>query len=336
VPADSVEHLIVIGGSSGALDVLAEIVGALPATFPAPVCVVVHTSPDSPGVLDRMIARAGALPAKTVPGREWLVNGQVYVAAPDHHLLVEPGRVMLGNGPRENLARPAIDPLFRSAAQVYGPRVIGVLLSGSLDDGTSGLHTVKQLGGVAIVQDPDDARFPAMPAHALRHVRVDHRLPARAIGPELVRLTAGRVADRMRQAPRDLGVEVAIAKGQNALEAGVERLGPPSPYTCPDCHGVLMRLKDEPRLRFRCHTGHAFSAATLVGVVRRGMDDAVWNAIRALEEGGRLLRDLSSHAARDERQSLERAAALAFADADALRAVSERDLVSLERSAAGT
>jgi two-component system chemotaxis response regulator CheB len=248
-------------------------------------------------------------------------------------LLVEPGGVTLGNGPRENLARPAIDPLFRSAAQVYGPRVIGVLLSGSLDDGTSGLHTVKQLGGVAIVQDPADARFPSIPLHALRHVRVDHRLPARGIGPELVRLTAGRVADRMRQSPRHLDVEVAIAKGQNALDAGVERLGPPSPYTCPECHGVLMELKDEKRHRFRCHTGHAFSAATLVDAVRRGMDVAVWNAIRALEEGGRLLREMSTRAAGDERQSLERAAALAFADADALRAVSEREPMSLERSA---
>ena len=162
------QRIVVIGASSGGIEALRHLVGGLPADFPAPICVVLHTSPQSPGLLGRILANAGSLPAATATTGMPIRAGQIYVAPPDHHLLVEPGGLCLGRGPKENRFRPAIDPLFRSAAQVYGPGTVGMILTGNLDDGSAGLRTIKQLGGIAIVQDPRDALFPAMPTNALR------------------------------------------------------------------------------------------------------------------------------------------------------------------------
>src|SRR4029078_1878243 len=150
---------------------------ALPADFPAAICVVMHTAPQSPGVLHEILTRAGTLHAVSPTDGDALVPGRVYVAPPDYHLLLEPGRVRVTKGPRENLFRPAIDPLFRSAAQVYGPAAIGVVLSGNLDDGTAGLWAIKRLGGTAVVQDPDDALFDGMPRSAIERVAIDHVVP---------------------------------------------------------------------------------------------------------------------------------------------------------------
>src|SRR4051794_15988643 len=170
-------HLVVIGTSGGGIEALRELAAGLPADFPAPIAVVMHTSPQAPGILPDILQRAGALPAVNAKNGERLRPGTIYVPPPDHHLLIEPGRVRISRGPRENRFRPAIDPLFRSAAQVYGPGAIGVLLTGSLDDGTAGLWAIKRLGGVAIVQDPADALFPDMPRSAIEHVEVDHVVP---------------------------------------------------------------------------------------------------------------------------------------------------------------
>src|SRR5438309_10758162 len=180
-------QVVVIGTSAGGLDALRTIVAELPEDLPVPICIVMHMAPQSPGVLHEILERAGRLPAVSVTQSERLMPGRIYVAPPDHHILLEPGRVKPTKGPRENRFRPAIDPLFRSAAQVYGPRAIGVILTGNLDDGTAGLCTIKQLGGVAVVQDPDDALYPSMPASALNHVNVDHRVPLTAIAPLLLR-----------------------------------------------------------------------------------------------------------------------------------------------------
>src|SRR3954464_3473658 len=161
------KHLVVIGASAGGIEALRVLVAALPPDFPAPIGIVLHTSPQSPGPLGSILSRSGPLPATNARDRERLKPGHIYVAPPDSHMLVEPGILRVTKGPRENRFRPAIDPLFRSAAQVYGPGSIGVLLTGSLDDGTAGLWTVKQLGGIAIVQDPADALFPSMPQNAI-------------------------------------------------------------------------------------------------------------------------------------------------------------------------
>lgn len=294
------EHLVAVGASSGGIEALVTLVAALPATFPAPICIVQHIAAESPGVLPRVLGQAGSLPVEGAVNGRRLVAGRVYVAPPDHHLLVEPGRLVVSRGPRENRFRPAIDPLFRSAAQVYGPRVIGVVLTGSLDDGTAGLWTIKQLGGVAIVQDPADAMFPSMPESASRHVSIDYSVRLAEIAPLLVRLASVPVHERSVEVPDRLEVEVDIAKGRDAHDAGVQRLGEPSPFACPECHGVLLEWKEANRSRFRCHTGHAYSAAGLLRAVNDAIEDALWNAIRAADEGGRLIEHLAGHGEGDD------------------------------------
>jgi two-component system chemotaxis response regulator CheB len=189
------KRLVVIGTSAGGIEALRAVADGLPDDFPAAIAVVVHTAPESPGVLHEILDRSGPLTAVNPRNLERLRPGQIYVAPPDHHLTIEPGRVRVTKGPKENGFRPAIDPLFRSAAQVYGPAAIGVILTGSLDDGTAGLWAIKQLGGIAIVQDPSDALFPSMPQSALHHVKADYIVPLKELAPLLVRLTASHVEE---------------------------------------------------------------------------------------------------------------------------------------------
>jgi two-component system chemotaxis response regulator CheB len=289
-------RIVVIGASSGGIEALETIVSRLPAGFPAPICVVVHTSPEAPGVLDFVLRQAGPLAAINAASGDRLEDGHIYVAPPDHHLLVEPGQLRLTRGPKENRFRPAIDPLFRSAAQVFGPGAIGVVLTGQLDDGTAGLWTIKQLGGVAIVQDPSDARYPSMPESAIRHVAVDYVVRLDELAATLSQVVAEPVhARKPTQAPKSLAIEVAIARQENAVESGVEELGEPSSFACPDCQGVLLQLKESPPLRFRCHTGHAYSVQSLVAAINDGIEDSLWSAIRALEEGALLMEQLGRH-----------------------------------------
>jgi len=219
-----------------------------------------------------------------VTAAERLRPGTIYVAAPDYHLVIEPGRIRGTKGPKENRFRPAIDPLFRSAAQVYGPGAVGVILTGNLDDGTAGLWTIKQLGGTAIVQDPAGAVCATMPESALRHVRVDHCVPLVDIAP-LLAAAVTETRDRGEFAvPDETRTEVDIAKERHPTDAGLQHIAEPSPYACPECHGVLLQLKGEGPIRFRCHTGHAYSIESLLAEVDEKIDDALWNAIRALEE----------------------------------------------------
>jgi two-component system, chemotaxis family, protein-glutamate methylesterase/glutaminase len=291
------KHLVVIGASSGGLEALRVLVAALPRDFSAALAVVMHMSPQSPGVIHEILSRSGPLPAVSARTGERLHAGRIYVAPPDHHLLIEPGRARLTKGPKENRFRPAVDPLFRSAAQIYGPRAIGVVLSGNLDDGTAGLWTIKRLGGTAIVQDPADAMYPGMPQSALAHVAVDHCVPLAEIAPLLVQLTSATPgeAPQPSDVPAALEVEVKIAKEEDPLRAGIESIADPSKIACPECHGVLLQLKEAGRVRFRCHTGHAYSADSLLAEIGEAGEAAIWNAIRALQEGGLLMRQLAEH-----------------------------------------
>ena len=289
------QRIVVIGASSGGIEALRVLVGGLPPDFPAPICVVLHTSPQSPGVLGRILANAGELPAATAVNGMMLRPGHIYVPPPDHHLLVEPGRLCLGRGPKENRFRPAFDPLFRSAAQTYGPGAVGVILSGSLDDGSAGLRAIQQLGGIAIVQDPRDALFPGMPANALRHVAADYVVPIAEMARVLQEAAARDVAANPVEAPKDIDVEVAIAKEDPAVDRRVQRIAEPSVFACPDCHGVLLELKERGILRFRCHTGHAYSAESLLVALDEGIENAIWSAVRAAEEGRLLLERMAHH-----------------------------------------
>jgi len=290
------QRIVVIGASSGGIEALRMLLAGLPGDFPAAVCVVVHTAPQAPGVLPQIFARTSPLVVTNPRDGDALAPGRVYVAPPDRHLLVEPGRVRVTKGPRENRFRPAIDPLFRSAAQVFGPAAIGVVLTGSLDDGTSGLDVIKRLGGTAVVQDPADALYPSMPQSAIDHVAVDRVVRLADMAPLLVDLTRRPTKPSIGEAvPVEVEVEVKIAKEQNPVDAGLEHIGQPSPFACPECHGVLLQLKDSMRPRFRCHTGHAYSIDSLVAAVSEGVEGSLWNAVRSLEEAGLLLHALAAH-----------------------------------------
>jgi two-component system, chemotaxis family, protein-glutamate methylesterase/glutaminase len=289
-------EIIVVGTSAGGVEALMKLVGALPGDFPGSVFVVQHTSPDSPNLLAGILARAGQLPARLARDGETFLPSHVYVAPADHHLLLDRGRVTrVTRGPKENRFRPAVDPLFRSAARVYGAGVVGVVLTGGLDDGTAGLLDIKRRGGTAVVQDPRDALYPSMPQSALRHVEVDHCLPVDEIGPLLVRL-AGEPAEEGGYVVSDeLDIEVKIALEDKAIDVGVLELGDPSPFACPDCHGVLLRLKMDGPLRFRCHTGHGFTADSLLSGVTENVEESLWSAIRSMQEAEMLLRHMAEH-----------------------------------------
>jgi two-component system chemotaxis response regulator CheB len=301
--------IIVLGASAGGFTALQRLVAGLPPDLPASLFIVWHMAPDMTGLLPQMLNRANTLPAANALDGEPIERGRVYVAPPDHHLLLERGRVRVTRGPKEHRFRPAVDPLFRSAAVSYGRRVIGVVLTGALDDGAAGLWTIKQHGGTAIVQDPHDAEAPSMPQSALRAVAVDHVVALAALAPLLTRLSHETAPDTLEVAVEDDAkspIEVRIAAAHNALDAGVLTLGTPTLLTCPDCHGTLLALREGSLMRFRCHTGHAFSAASLLAALSEGIEDQLWSAVRVIEESVLLLNHLGDHLA-DYNQSKQAA-----------------------------
>jgi two-component system chemotaxis response regulator CheB len=280
----SERDIIVIGASAGGVEAVAALVEGLPRDLAAAVFVVVHFPPHTTSVLPRILTRRGGMAAVHPEDGDAIELGCVYVAPPDRHLLVERDHVRLVRGPRENAARPAVDPLFRSAARAYGPRVIGVVLTGNLDDGTAGLLAIKSAGGVAVVQDPDDALYAGMPTSAVRHVEVDHVVRLSELAALLNRL-AGQPVEEKGPGPvaQQQSREVPISEMDRAALEG-DRAGVPSGYACPECHGVLWEVTEGSVLRFRCRVGHAYSAETLLAEQGAGMDAALWAAYRALEE----------------------------------------------------
>jgi two-component system, chemotaxis family, protein-glutamate methylesterase/glutaminase len=291
--------IIVIGASAGGIDPLSTIVANLPADLPAAIFVVVHVAPHSPGYLSEMLSRSSALPARSARSGERFTNGAIYVAPPDYHLLLEADRRMLVvRGPRENRTRPAADPLFRSAALAFGPRVIGVVLSGGLDDGTAGLRGIKMCGGTTIVQDPADAIVDSMPASALRNVSIDYCKPAHELAAlinELVNHPTPERPPRLedKRMRRTLEIEAEMAKGRSS--PSITELGEPSLFTCPECHGALLKLRGEKPERYRCHTGHSFTADSLLAELSAVTEETIWNSIRALQESSMLMTHLAHH-----------------------------------------
>lgn len=290
------KDIIVIGASAGGIDPLRKLISKLPKDFGASIFVVVHTAPDGPGLLGEILGFASDLPTANATDREKIERGRVYVAPPDHHLLIEDSIVRLARGPKENRFRPAIDPLFRSAAKEYGSRVIGIVMSGGLDDGTSGLWSIKEAGGTAIVQDPADAFASSMPESALKHVSVDHCLPASDIAPLLISLVNKEVEEKgVKEMSEITDIEIRIAKEDNSMEIGIEKIGEPSSFTCPECHGSLLQLVEGGRVRFRCHTGHAFSIDSLLSSLSEWIEESLWSSIRSIEESVRLMRHIAEH-----------------------------------------
>jgi two-component system chemotaxis response regulator CheB len=285
--------IVVVGGSAGAIGVLKHLVRDLPKKFPAALLVVQHIPPNCPSQLAAILAQASPLPAKAAEDGESVRAGHIYVAPPDRHLLVESDRLRVTRGPKENRSRPAIDALFRSAAYSCGPRVIGIVLSGSLDDGTAGLWAIKDRGGITVVQNPTDAEHPSMPQSAMDHSTIDHVVAGHELTQLLNRITSdGSRAVTRVEAAKAMEIETRIALEGYALREGIMNLGPVSPNTCPECHGVLVRIQEGRIVRFRCHTGHAYSVETLLAEVNDEIDSSLWGTLRAIEERIMLLREM--------------------------------------------
>lgn len=279
------QTVAVVGASAGGVEALVALVRGLPADLPAAVLVVLHVPPFGVSRLPQILARAGPLPAAHARDGEAIVAGRIYVAPPDRHLLVRAGSVALTRGPRENYSRPAIDPLFRTAARAYGPRVVGVILSGALSDGSAGLLAVKARGGAAIVQDPDEAAVESMPRSALRLVAADHVLPTAAIGPMVARLARRPVAKGATMTERDDEERIATVIEDDFLaQAEDRRANHETLYTCPDCGGVLWQADAGPALRFRCHVGHAYGPEVLLTQKSEELEEALWSCLRLLKE----------------------------------------------------
>jgi len=285
--------IVVIGGSSGATAPLKAILGALPADFPAAVFVVLHIPARSLGILATVASAAGKLPVHAAQTGMPILPGNVYLAVPDHHLILVDGHMKLGRGPRENMARPAIDPLFRSAAIAYGPRVIGIVLSGLLNDGAAGLEAVKRCGGVAVVQDPDDAIANEMPLSALQAVEADLAIPSARIGDvlsDLVRETPGPGVP----VPPEIRLEVDIAAGERVDSSVIAQIADPAPLTCPNCSGVLSTIRGSHPLRYRCQVGHAVTADVLAKEQENAVDEALRVALRIIEERAELVQRMAN------------------------------------------
>jgi two-component system chemotaxis response regulator CheB len=287
--------IIVIGASAGGVEAISLLIAEFPRDLRAAVLVVLHLARGR-SMLPEILSRAGRLPASHPEDGDSLEYGRVYVARPDHHLTLEPGRVRVVHGPTENGCRPAVDPLFRSAARIYGPRVIGVVLTGALDDGTAGLAAVKEAGGVAIVQDPDEAFAPSMPRSARAFVPVDHVLPLREMGVLIAQLTRERTSPQTSE-PGTLvdAMEPDLGQPPMVMHEG-DRPGKLAVFTCPECHGNLWEADDRGIVRFRCRVGHVYSAESMLAAQTDSVDRALWTALRSLEERAALTHRLAERA----------------------------------------
>ncbi|HET8787635.1 MAG TPA: chemotaxis protein CheB [Actinomycetes bacterium] len=291
------DHVVVVGASAGGVEALVDLAASLPADLPAAMFVVLHVPSTASSALPDILSRHGPLRAGHGRDGEPIERGRIYVAPPDHHLLLRTGHVRLTRGPRENGHRPAVDPLFRSAAREYASRVIGVVLSGALDDGTAGLLAIKSRGGVAVVQDPGDALYPGMPTSAAEHAEVDHVLAAASMGRLLAKLTAEPATEPPGPAPTDMTVEVEM-EGFSLEAMEGEHPGEPSGFSCPDCNGVLWEIQTEGLRRYRCRVGHAWSPESLLIQQSEALEAALWIALRTLEERAALARRLAEPARR--------------------------------------
>jgi two-component system chemotaxis response regulator CheB len=320
-------QIIVIGASAGGVEALRHIAAELPAGFAASIFGVVHFPPHSTSNLPGILSRAGPLPAVHPENGDAIEPGTIYLAPPDRHMLVEHGRIVVVQGPRENGHRPAVDPLFRSAAGAYGRAVVGVVLTGSLDDGTAGLASVRRRGGVAVVQDPADAAHPGMPSSALAEVRVDHCVALAQLPALLVRLASEPVPPLDDQdEDEDLRFETDVAEMVPYAMHADQRPGTPSAFSCPECHGVLWEVQEGQLVRFRCRTGHAYGVETLLAEQVGQVENALWVAFTSLKERAAFARKMARKMEdRGNAYSRERFMTQA-AEADA-RAASVRELL---------
>jgi two-component system, chemotaxis family, protein-glutamate methylesterase/glutaminase len=301
-------NIIVVGTSAGGLEALDELIGQLPKDLGASLLIVQHMAPPNSGeALMRRLSRHKLFAVKLAKDGERVKPGRIYIAPPDHHLLLKTDKVLVRKGARENRSRPAVDPLFRSAAVAHGSRVIGVILTGMLDDGTAGLVAIKRCGGVTVVQDPNDAAYPGMPQSALDNLKVDFCVPIAEMGQLLATLVA-KPHGKTKPIPGDVRTEAEIAERVSSDIAQVERLGSQVPYNCPNCGGVLWEMDAPVAKRYRCHTGHAFTATALLASQSEKIEEMLWISLRMFEERKNLLNSMAKTAVdkNEKRSNLQR------------------------------
>lgn len=294
---ENYRNIVVIGASAGGVEAIIEVVKRIPGDARIAVLVVQHIPPYSKSNLHTVLAAHTELETKKAEDGEPIRPGVVYVAGADRHLMIDGVNIAVSKGPRENRFRPAVDTLFRSAANDYGQRVIGVVLSGALNDGTSGMWSIKRYGGTAIVQDPEEAMFADMPHGVMQYTEVDHVLPAGQIGEKIMEISRRQIKESRRETgiteDKLLEIELEIAKGRNGLQMGILEQGTPSALACPECHGALTQFTEGKLLRYRCHTGHAHTAESLLASINENVEKSMWEVMRGLEEGNILLSSMA-------------------------------------------
>lgn len=292
-PNSAPQGVVVVGASAGGVEALTQFATGLPSDIPYAILVTLHMPPNAPSVLAKIIDRHAPVPAHTATDGEPLEAGRIYVAAPDRHLLLYDHAVVVSEGPTENGHRPAINALFRSAALHFGPHAIGVVFSGVLDDGVLGAAAIRSRGGITVAQRPDDAQFPTLPHNAIDAGVIDHQVAAADAGTLIKQLTERDIEEREMERDISMELENRIAMGRKyAVTVDSEALGPPSGYTCPDCNGSLMGLTEK---SFRCRVGHAWTAEALLEARDAEVENALWIALRSLQEKARMSRRLAEN-----------------------------------------
>jgi len=315
-------HIVVVGTSAGGMKALIALVEQLPGDFPAPLLIVQHLSADATGdALLNSLNKIGKLKCIHAKHGEHIQSGHIYLAPSDHHLMIEKnGHLLVTKGAQENRSRPAIDPLFRSAAACFGNMTTGILLTGYLDDGTAGLIAIQRCGGISIIQDPADADYPDMPKNALNQMRPDYCIPIVEIGGVLSTLMT-RKPKKQPPIPEDILKEVKIAERVLSDLPSVNALGDQVPFNCPGCGGVLWKMDKGPDLRYRCHTGHAYTAATLLAEQTIKIEETMWTALRMFEERKNLLTTIAKEKKGAVAKSANERAKMSQVHIDRIRAI---------------
>jgi two-component system chemotaxis response regulator CheB len=318
----SVNRVVVVGTSAGGLNALVQLFGQIQEDFPVPILVVQHISPDATGnSLIEVINKGTKLKCLHAENNKRPLPGHVYFAPSGHHIMIDSKKkIIVTKGAHENRSRPAIDPLFRSAAVAFGTGTIGILLTGYLDDGTAGMKVIQRCGGICIVQDPADAQYPDMPQNALNQIKVDYCIPLLEMGGLLNKLLLEKPA-RQKPIPKDILVESTIAERTLSDLPSVNALGVQVPFNCPGCGGVLWQVDKDSSLRFRCHTGHAYTAAALQAAQTGKIEETMWIALRMFEERKNLLTTMANAAKGMSAQSLQERATLSQVHIDRIRAI---------------
>lgn len=308
-----INHIVAVGSSAGGIGALRKFASFLPPDLNAPALIVQHLSPIYASELPQVISRRCSLPAAFAVDGSELENGHIYIAPPDHHLLVKDGKLCVTRGPKENRFRPSVDALFRSVAYGYGKKAIGIVLSGALDDGTSGLWSIKHLHGVTMIQDPAEAEFDSMPLSARNQVEIDYCLSIEEISQTLARLTKKTEMKEATNIKDDghkrMEMEVSIAIDGDAFRKGIMEEAELTPFTCPECHGVLVQISEGSIVRYRCHTGHGYSKSALLSEITEKVDQSYWGAMKSLEEASMLFNHMGKEL---KEQGQDEAASLFF------------------------